>query len=197
MFVGVPALEQPPYLGAPNVGDPRCRRPAGRSELRPVGLDQRASAQTVQLRPEIVREPGRSFVFGVEPEQEPGLAGVEVEPGRGREALVGEVAVLLARQRAQPRLELVHRGRIARCGEAVAEALVCHGPAERTLLEQPGDEEADGRDAAGDQKDGLQRRRIRGDVRVANRRRQLVDLLGAEMGRKRVCSSGWELRGQV
>jgi hypothetical protein len=98
VLVRLPALEQPPDLGAANVGDPRRRGPTGRGELRPVRLGQRAAAQAVQLRHELVRAAGRVLVVRGEPEEEPGLAGVEVEPGLGREAVVDEVAVLPARQ---------------------------------------------------------------------------------------------------
>src|SRR4051794_12979334 len=107
------------------------------------------------------------------------------------------MAVLLAGERAQTRLELGDRRRVTRRGETVADALVGAGLTQRALLQEPGDRKADERDPAGDQEDRAQRRRVPRDIRIADPRWEGVDLARAEARRDGRSGAGGQVVREV
>ena len=114
MLLRLPPGEQRLDAVAAGLDDPRAASSpaavsAGRSgSARPARRS--ASSSGASSSGSSSSAPARSSSSS-QPQQEPGRARLELDAGLGREVLVDQVAVLLARERAEARLELLERRR--------------------------------------------------------------------------------------
>ena len=111
---------------------------------------------------------------GGEAAEQPRLGRRELDPGLLDDPPIDLGAHAAARDRADDPLELSVGAVLARRGEALADPLRRGGRAERHLAQEPGEQERGDREPGSGEEDRRERRRERLDVRLPDRRREVL-----------------------